>query len=329
MPKPYHNTFEEPYLSLLESTLSAPTRVTRNGVTRAKFAGQMRFDLTQGFPLLTTKKVNFSLILAELLWFLEAGRKPDKERGEIHGRLSTKRLDEIYGDTSNIWDGDANNFREKGKALFDGDCGRIYGSQWRNWKAARHNTKEYSSEGGDFDYTVQKIIIDETDQVVDLIHKLKTDPTSRYMRVVAWNPGEVDSMALPACHAGFQCFVRTDEYDSAISRLDLHMEQRSCDMFLGVPFNIASYAILTHMLAQVSGLQVGELIITLQDYHSYEAHQEQIKLQLSRQPFTPPRLVLDKGVTDIDGFTMGNVRLEGYYSHPGIRAPLLTKNIKK
>lgn len=292
----------------------------------------MRFDLTQGFPLLTTKKVNFKLILAELLWFLEAGRKPDKERGEIHGRLSTKRLDEIYGDTSNIWDGDANNFREIGKALFDGDCGRIYGSQWRSWQkheviATQPQDVVDNHRYANHLYTTTKVT--EVDQIKDLIQKLKTDPTSRYMRVVAWNPGEMDSMALPACHAGFQCFVRTDEYDSAISRLDLHMEQRSCDMFLGVPFNIASYAILTHMLAQASGLQVGELIITLQDYHSYEAHQEQIKLQLSRQPLTPPKLILDKGVTDIDGFTMGNVRLEGYYSHPGIRAPLLTKNIKK
>lgn len=327
MPKPYHNTFEEPYLSLLESTLSAPTRVTRNGVTRAKFAGQMRFDLTQGFPLLTTKKVNFNLILAELLWFLEAGRKPDKERGEIYGRLSTKRLDEIYGKPSKIWDGDANNFREKGKAMFDGDCGRIYGSQWRSWQRHEVIATQPQDVADNHLYATTKVT--EVDQIVDLIHKLKNDPTSRYMRVAAWNPSEIDSMALPACHAGFQCFVRKDEYDPAISRLDLHMEQRSCDMFLGVPFNIASYAILTHMLAQVSGLQVGELIITLQDYHVYEAHEEKIKLQLDRQPLTPPKLVLDKGVTDIDGFTMGNVRLEGYYSHPAIPALLLTKNIKQ
>lgn len=293
--------WEYPYLSAMDHLIkNGNRRETRNGVTIADFVRTMRFDLEKGFPLITTKTVNFRLILAELLWFIEAGKKPNSEREEILGRMSIHRLEEIYGKPiTQMWVGDAKNFKEK-NAQYDGDLGRIYGSQWRGWNTT------YGAE---------------IDQFRNLIKLIKTDQTSRYMRVTAWNPGEIWDQALPACHTDFQCFVKD-------GKLSLHMNQRSCDMFLGVPFNIASYALLTHMLAQVCGLGVGELIITLNDYHIYDEHIEQVKEQLSRKPRPMPRLLINPNVKDIDTFTMGDFQLERYNPHPAIKARVLTSNVK-
>lgn len=325
MTAPYHNTFEEPYLATLAKILKkGDTRKTRNGVTKAIFAEQLRFDLTQGFPLLTTKKVNFELILAELLWFLEGGRCPNQDRGEIYGRMSTHRLSEIYGKKASIWDGDAENFKTRDRAQFDGDCGRIYGAQWRDYSCFKESLCSGHNENGPF--TKKMVVRHPKDQIEELITKLRNDPYGRYARVQAWNPAESDDMALPACHASFQCFVSQDPYDKEIKRLSLHMEQRSCDMFLGVPFNIASYALLTHMLAQVTGMVIGELVITLLDCHVYEAHIPQVETQLSRTPLTPPKLWLNPEIKAIDDFRMVDAKVENYYNHGILKALLLTKN---
>lgn len=329
--------WEYPYLYGMQLALHGNRRETRNGVTRARFVHQMRFDLKKGFPLLTTKKVNFDLVIAELLWFIEGGRKPNRARGEIYGRLSTHRLSEIYGKTCHIWDGDAENFKKKGKALFDGDCGPIYGSQWRNWGTFVFHPGHYEIPDhmhfalppgraskywkGD-SWEKGKI-----DQLANMIHLLKDDPTSRYMRVSAWNPAELHDMSLPACHTDFQCFVRFGK--NGKKYLSLHMNQRSCDMFLGVPFNIASYALMTHILAQVCGYEVDELIITLNDYHVYEKHVAAVKKQLARTPDRRrPKLWINPEVKDIDSFTMQDFKILNYYPQERIRAELLTKNIK-
>jgi thymidylate synthase len=240
---------EQVYLNAMSDCLKrGHSRMTRNGETLSLFGHQMRFDLANdGFPLLTTKALPFWMILAELLWFLEAGTKPNAEREEIYGRLSTHRLSEIAGKDSEgkdrdikIWNGDAGNFTARGKTQFDGDVGLIYGSQWRLFsKYVALDTNENSQN---------KYVRIYVDQIANLITSLKADPYGRYHRVTAWNPADLDDMALPACHCGFQCYVSPDEYDSKIMRLSLHMEMRSTDMFLGLPFNIASYALLAHML---------------------------------------------------------------------------------
>ena len=298
--------WEYPYLSGMQACLeTGDRRQTRNAVTHAKFAHQMRFDLKKGFPLLTTKEVNFELVVAELLWFLEGGRKPNIERGEVFGRMSLKRLEEIYGKKiTQMWVGDAENFSKRGKAKFEGDNGRIYGSQWTNWNTA---------DG--------KVI----NQIADLIEKLKADPYGRYGRVTAWNPGEIFDMSLPACHTDFQCFVRTGHDKNFLS---LHMNQRSCDMFLGVPFNIASYALLTYMLAQVCDLYVDELIVTLNDYHVYEDHIPMVKEQLTRTADEMPKLWINPEILDIDSFHMTSFKLTDYNPQSKIKAKVVTANVK-
>ncbi len=300
--------WEYPYLSAMQECLkNGNRRETRNGVTYAKFVREMRFDLKKGFPLLTTKEVNFKLIVAELLWFLEGGRKPNKERGEVYGRMSLKRLEEIYGKPiKQMWVGDAENFKKRGKAQFEGDCGRIYGSQWTGW---------VGPDG--------QVI----NQIDDLIEKIRSDYTGRYARVTAWNPGEISQMSLPACHTDFQCFVRKDE--EGIGHLSLHMNQRSCDMFLGVPFNIASYALLTQMLAQVLDMEVDEFIATLNDYHLYEDHLQAVEEQLKRVPSSEiPQVWINPEVKDINSFTMEDFEILNYYPLSKIRAEVLTKNVK-
>ncbi len=332
--------WEYPYLSAMQACLeTGDRRETRNGVTLAHFVHQMRFDLKKGFPLLTTKEVNFKLIVAELLWFLEGGRKPNKDGGEIYGRMSLKRLEEIYGKPmKQMWVGDAENFKKRGKAQFEGDCGRIYGSQWRGWKKYTFVPAHAEiPEGMHFNISLgrgSKYWKEDTwrqesiDQIADLINKLKSDYTGRYARVTAWNPAEIVDMSLPACHTDFQCFVKKDKEER--SHLSLHMNQRSCDMFLGVPFNIASYALLTHMIAQVCGMEVDELPITLNDYHVYEIHTEAVKEQLSRTVSTEmPQLWINPNVKDIDSFTMDDFEIRNYNPQGRIKAEVLTEVVKK
>ncbi len=286
---------EEQYLEVLRRALSGNPRVGRNGGTRAIFAAQLRHDMRSGFPLLTTKRVAWKSILAELLWFIEAGRD-----SEIPYRLSNERLRELTGlppGKRTIWTLDSQKPGWLARARFQGDCGRIYGAQWRNWAG-------------------------RVDQLANLIAGLRSNPEGRYHKVIAWNPAELDDMCLPPCHGDFQCFVQF-EPGTGQRLLSLHMNQRSCDLFLGVPFNIASYGTLLLMLAHLTGTSAHELVITLNDAHVYEEHVEQARTQLSRSPYPPPRLTIDPSVTSIDGYRMEHFTLEGYRSHEPIGATQL------
>ncbi len=261
-------------------------RAGRNATTRALFAIQMRFNLEDGFPAVTTKKLAFNAVKSELLWFLDMKGKE---------RASDEELKRHNGTERTIWTDNAEADYWTPKSQFKGDLGRVYGIQWRAWK---------KPDGG------------VVDQIAELVHKLKTNPYDRRLIVSAWNPGELSDMALPPCHMFFQCFV-------ANGKISLHMVQRSCDMFLGVPFNIASYALLLHMLAQVTGLKAHECILSLQDAHVYHEHFDAVKEQLSRSPMPAPTLWLNPVVTDIDGFTMEDIKLENYVSHPAIKAKMV------
>ena len=259
------------YLTLLSDILERGTdKSDRTGTgTRSIFGYQMRFDLSQGFPLVTTKKLHLKSIIYELLWFI---------RGETNVRWLQER-----GVT--IWDEWADE---------NGDLGPVYGSQWRSWPApdGRH--------------------IDQLQAVID---QIKSRPDSRRHIVSAWNPAEVDNMALPPCHALFQFYV-------ADGKLSCQLYQRSADTFLGVPFNIASYALLTHMVAQVTGLGVGDFVHTLGDAHVYSNHFEQARLQLTREPRPLPRLVMNPERKRIEDFIFEDFAFEGYDPHPGIKAPI-------
>jgi len=270
------------YLELLEDIYKNGTDVDgRNGATRKVFARQLRFNLEDGFPAMTTKKLAFKMMKSELLWFIE-------------GSGDDNRLKELNGSDRTIWTDNANADYWKPKAKFDGDLGRVYGVQWRHWKRP--------------DGT-------EVDQLKDVIERIKTMPNDRRHIVTAWNPGELELMALPPCHMMFQFFVAGD-------KLSVHMVQRSCDMFLGVPFNIASYALLLSMVAQVTGLKAHECILTLNDAHIYHSHFDAVQEQLSRTPHPLPTLWLNPDVKDIDGFTMDDIKLENYVSDETIKAEM-------
>lgn len=259
------------YLELLRHVHDHGTQKSdRTGVgTQSVFGWQMRFDLSQGFPLVTTKKVHLRSIFHELLWF-------------VHGDTNVRSLQE---NGVNIWDEWADS---------NGDLGPVYGAQWRAWKRQDGST---------------------VDQLRDVIQQIRTNPDSRRLIVNAWNVGELQKMALPPCHLMFQFYV-------ANGKLSCQMYQRSADVFLGVPFNIASYAALTAMVAQVCDLQVGEYIHTIGDAHLYLNHLEQAEEQLRRKPFALPRLELPSEITEIDDFRYEHLNVVGYQSHPSIKAPI-------
>ncbi|MBI2653966.1 thymidylate synthase [Candidatus Woesearchaeota archaeon] len=276
------------YLDALRFVLENGTdRQSRTGIaTRAVFGMQLRFSMEDGFPAVTTKKLAWNSIVSELLWFIE-------------GSQDERRLAEILHNTRDeskktIWTANAQAGYWKPKAKFEGDLGRIYGVQWRRWK---------SPDGK------------EIDQLADAIRMIKENPTSRRIIVTAWNPGELKEMALPPCHAFFQFFV-------ANGKLSLQMYQRSCDMFLGVPFNIASYSLLLHMIAQVTDLKPYEFVHTLGDAHIYHNHLEQVREQLKRQPLPLPKLWLNPKIKNIDDFKMDDIKLEGYQHYPPIKAEM-------
>ncbi len=237
--------------------------------TRSLFGAQMRFDLNEGFPLVTTKKVHLKSIVHELLWFLK-------------GETNIAYLKE---NAVSIWDEWADE---------NGNLGPVYGAQWRSWKNA---------DG--------KVI----DQISSVIDQIKKNPDSRRLIVSAWNVGELDKMALAPCHAFFQFYV-------ADGKLSCQLYQRSADFFLGVPFNIASYALLTMMVAQVCGLKYGDFVHTFGDLHLYSNHIEQAMLQLSREPRPLPVMKINSNVRDIFGFKYEDFQLEGYDPHPAIKAPV-------
>jgi thymidylate synthase len=262
---------ESEYLNLLRNILEHGERKEdRTGVgTVSTFGYQMRFDLAQGFPAVTTKRLFWRGVVEELLWFL---------KGSTNARALQEK--DVH-----IWD----EWAREG-----GELGPIYGKQWRSWEAP---------DG--------RVI----DQIAWVIDEIKRNPDSRRLIVSAWNVADLGQMALQPCHALFQFYV-------VGGALSCQLYQRSGDVFLGVPFNIASYALLTHMIAQVCGLKVGHFVHTLGDAHIYTNHLEQVREQLSRAPYAPPQLSMNPDIRDIDGFTAADLRLDGYTHHPAIKAPI-------
>ncbi|QDX21149.1 thymidylate synthase [Pandoraea pnomenusa] len=259
------------YLDFMRHVLEHGTDKTdRTGTgTRSVFGYQMRFDLQEGFPLVTTKKVHIKSIVHELLWFLK-------------GSTNVRYLQENGVSIWNEW------------ADADGELGPVYGAQWRSWP---------TPDGG------------HIDQITQLVDQIRQTPDSRRLIVSAWNVGEIPRMALPPCHAFFQFYV-------ADGKLSCQLYQRSADIFLGVPFNIASYALLTHMMAQQTGLDVGDFIWTGGDCHLYNNHLEQVNTQLAREPFPLPRLEIARKPDSIFDYRFEDFRITGYEAHPHIKAPV-------
>lgn len=259
------------YLDLMQRILDEGVEKSdRTGTgTISVFGHQMRFDLSKGFPVVTTKKVHLKSVIHELLWFVS---------GETN-------IGYLQDNGVRIW----NEWADE-----NGDLGPVYGKQWRRWK---------TQDGT------------EVDQLAKAIEMIKNNPNSRRIIVSAWNAGELEEMALMPCHAFFQFRV-------ANGKLDCQLYQRSADVFLGVPFNIASYALLTHMVAQICDLEAGEFVHTIGDAHLYLNHLDQARLQLSRDPLPLPSLKLDESIREIDDFTYDSISVEGYEHHPHIKAPI-------
>ena len=281
----YTSKNEQAYLDLLQHVLThGSEKGDRTGTgTLSHFGAQLRFDLADGFPLLTTKKVHFKSIVYELFWFLSGSTHVDylQENGvRIWNEWSTAEQTARFNRPA-------------------GDLGPVYGHQWRNYGATKDENGIYNNDG--------------IDQITQVVEQIKNNPNSRRLIVSGWNPGEAEQVALPPCHTLFQFFV-------ADNKLSCQLYQRSADLFLGVPFNIASYALLTHMVAQVCGLEVGEFVWTGGDCHIYQNHREQVELQLTRELYTLPTLTLNSNVTDIFAFNYDDISVDGYESHPAIKA---------
>jgi len=299
------------YLEALKDVLETGThRNDRTGIgTISKFGMQQRYDLSQGFPAVTTKKLAWKSVVGELLWFIEGSGDERRLAEIIHGTKDG---------TVTIWTPNALAPYWKQKAKFEGDLGRVYGVQWRHWRTIKQREANGSfkdSFGTTYRRVGNAVEVKEIDQLTQLIEGIRLDPYSRRHILSAWNPGELDQMALPPCHCFAQFYV-------ADGRLSCQMYQRSCDMFLGVPFNIASYSLLTHMIAHVCNLQVGEFVHVLGDAHIYLDHIDQVKEQLKREPLPAPRLFLSPGIQEITEFTMGDIILHDYQSHEAIKAQM-------
>jgi len=285
------------YLDCLAQVLeNGEARPDRTGTgTLSIFGLQMRFDLGDGFPAVTTKRLAWRAVVSELLWFIEGSGDEYRLREILHG--------ERYTDKTTIWtdNAQADYWVNKRLQRHPGDLGRVYGVQWRRWRKPL--------------VRINKVVLQNHDQLLELIAGIKADPYSRRHIITAWNPGELDLMALPPCHMMSQFYVSN-------GRLSCHMYQRSADLFLGVPFNIASYALFTHMIAQVCNLDMGELIISFGDAHIYNNHIDQVKEQLSRKPLALPTLSLNPEISVITDFGMEDIELVGYESHGTISAPM-------
>lgn len=312
---------DEPYLQLIRDILAhGHAKADRTGTgTKSLFGYQMRFDLSQGFPLLTTKKVPFGLIKSELLWFLRGDTNIQyllKHKNHIWDEWAFKNWvesDEYHGPDmtdfglraqadpafNELYQAEKKAFCERivnddAFAAKYGNLGDVYGAQWRHWQTRQGET---------------------IDQIQNVIKTIKTNPDSRRLIVSAWNPEDVPNSALPPCHTLFQFYVNDN-------KLSCQLYQRSGDVFLGVPFNIASYALLTHMIARQTGLEVGEFVHTLGDAHIYNNHFDQVQEQLQRQPFAAPTLWLNPDKTNIMDFDMEDIKVLNYQSGPTIKAPV-------
>ncbi|MBW1754553.1 MAG: thymidylate synthase [Deltaproteobacteria bacterium] len=275
------------YLDLLRKVLDdGVQREDRTGTgTRSLFGYQLRVDLREGFPLVTTKKVHLKSIIHELLWFV---------RGETH----VTQLQEVG---VSIWDEWATAEQTARFGRKEGDLGPVYGHQWRNFGATEREDGSYERDG--------------FDQLTQVLDQIRDNPNSRRLIISGWNPSEAERVALPPCHTLFQFYVSD-------GRLSCQLYQRSADVFLGVPFNIASYALLTMMVASVSGLEPGDFVHTFGDVHLYSNHVDQARLQLSRQPRPPPTMLIDPSVDNLFDFRHEHFQLKDYLPHPRIKAPV-------
>ncbi|MBI2451430.1 MAG: thymidylate synthase [Parcubacteria group bacterium] len=275
------------YLDIIEEIMEKGIdRPDRTGIgSRMLFERTMRFDLSQGFPIITAKKVPFNLIKAELLWFIKG----------------SSDIKELHQNNCHIWDDDVNTARWRGKGKFEGDAGRIYGVQWRDWRAVENNG-----------------LVKKIDQLNHLIKNLKNDPLGRRHILTTWNPGELDQMVLPPCHDVITHFSVVN------NKLSMFMYQRSCDMFLGVPFNISSSSLFLCLVAQAANFQPGEFIHQLGDAHIYLNHFAPVQEMLTRKDnlFPLPKLWLNPAIKSINDFGMEDIELKNYKFHPAIKAPL-------
>jgi thymidylate synthase len=299
------------YLNALRQVLEQGQEKTdRTGTgTISLFGMQQRYDLSHTFPAVTTKKLAWKSVVSELLWFIEGSGDEKRLREILHGSRQSEK--------TTIWTDNATAPYWRDRAKFDGDLGRVYGVQWRKWRTpVEHKEETFKDSFGSLYRRAGYVHFKEVDQLQNLIDGIKKDPHGRRHILSAWNPGELDSMALPPCHTFSQFYVSND------NRLSCQMYQRSCDMFLGVPFNIASYSLLTAMIAQVCGLAVGEFVHVLGDAHIYLNHVEQVKEQLTREPLPEPTLWLNPDIDNITKFTMSDIRLDNYQHHAAIKAPM-------
>jgi thymidylate synthase len=298
------------YLELLKDILeNGETKDDRTGTgTISVFGRHLRFDLRRGFPAVTTKKLAWKACVGELLWFIEGSRDERRLAELTHGTRDG---------VVTIWTPNALASYWKPKAKFDGDLGRVYGVQWRHWiTPITHKSEVFMDEFGSTYNRQGSIHHKEIDQLKLLIEGIKNDPNGRRHILTAWNPGELDQMALPPCHVMCQFYVNKNK------ELSCHMYQRSVDVFLGLPFNIASYALLTHLIAQVCGLGVAELVISTGDTHIYTNHVEQVKEQLSRTPLPLPTLKINHTIKNIDDFIPEDIELVEYKCYTAIKADM-------
>jgi len=308
-------TFEHEYLDLLHYILDkGEDRADRTGTgTRAIFATSLNIDLADGFPLLTTKKLPWRSIVAELLWFIE-GSEDERRLAELTHGTRDPAKETIW--TANAKATSGSSF----KPSFEGDLGRIYGVQWRAWRSAKVESYEdylnHHDGSGGTTYFGAKVQQTQIDQLAQVVHKLRTNPTDRRIILTAWNPGELNQMALPPCHMFAQFYLSND------SKLSCQMYQRSVDSFLGLPFNIASYALLTHLLAYTVGAEAGTLSMVLGDTHIYKDHVVAVEKQLLREPTELPRLRITSERKEVDEYTVDDFQLVGYNPQAAIPAKM-------